>query len=864
MSEGRHDMQNACAPAKAGAQGGRALRLRLWAPAVAGALGALLAAPAQAEREPVLRQVDVPHNYYWREMYVPQLTSGPSSLAWSPDGRALVYSMQGSLWRQDVDSDVAIQLTAGPGYDYQPDWSPDGARIVFARYDADAIELWTLDLASGEQRRLTSGGAVNLEPRWSPSGDRIAFVSTAATGRFKIFTASMEGAFAPVQFAPERESAVERYYYSAFDHELSPTWSPDGSELIYVANPETGYGTGSLWRRAVAGGEPQLVRDEETSWRARPDWAPDGRRVIWSSYAGRQWHQLWLVGSEGGLPIPLTYGEFDAGAARWSPDGRRIAFVSNEGGGQHIEIMEMPGGARRELRPTVQRLLRPSGMLDIRTLGDDGDPAPARISVTGSDGRSYAPESAWIHADDNFDRADRPVEVHYFHSDGEASLGLPAGRATVTIWRGLEHAVETRTVEVAPGGSAAIEIAPFPLAPEGFEPWVSGDVHVHMNYGGHYRNTPARMLAQAAAEDLDIVFNTIVNKEQRIPDVETFSAEPDPASDADGLLVAAQEFHTSFWGHLGLLGLTDHYLVPDYAAYPGTGLASLYPDNPTVADLAHAQGALVGYVHPFDPLGEPNSYSTHAVPVDAALGNIDYYEVVGFADFHTSAAIWYRLLNLGFRIAAAGGTDAMANYASLRGPVGLNRTYVLPDGADGTPAERRDAWLAGLRAGRSIATNGPLLTFNLGGEGPGGEIALPAGGGSLDWRAAMTSIAEVDHVEIVRNGEVVATVPIGEGGRAAAGSGSIPVTESGWVVLRAWSGEDRPEILDLYPYATTSPVYVSVDGAPPRSPEDAAYMLSWLDLIERAAQGGEYNDAAEREAVLRNIARARAVYETMR
>jgi hypothetical protein len=91
-----------------------------------------------------------------------------------------------------------------------------------------------------------------------------------------------------------------------------------------------------------------------------------------------------------------------------------------------------------------------------------------------------------------------------------------------------------------------------------------------MNYGGSYRNTPARMIEQARAEDLDVAFNLIVNKEQRIPDIEYFSSEPDPASDDEVLLLHAQEYHTSYWGHLGLLGLDSHLLIPDYSAYPGT------------------------------------------------------------------------------------------------------------------------------------------------------------------------------------------------------------------------------------------------------------------------------------------------------
>src|SRR5579859_2758489 len=86
-----------------------------------------MAVSSHAERRPVLGQIDLPHPYYFREMYLPQLTSGPSSLAWSPDSTELIYSMAGSLWRQKIGADaggaVAQQLTMG-SYDYQPDWSP--------------------------------------------------------------------------------------------------------------------------------------------------------------------------------------------------------------------------------------------------------------------------------------------------------------------------------------------------------------------------------------------------------------------------------------------------------------------------------------------------------------------------------------------------------------------------------------------------------------------------------------------------------------------------------------------------------------------------------------------------------------------
>src|SRR5687768_6248744 len=118
----------------------------------------LPAKPAESQRNPVLDQVRVPHPYYYREMYLPQATSGPTAPSWSPDGVELVYSMQGTLWRQRLGGTAARQLTDGPGYDYQPDWSPDGRRIVYASYDGGEVELRLLDLESGTSRSMVRNG----------------------------------------------------------------------------------------------------------------------------------------------------------------------------------------------------------------------------------------------------------------------------------------------------------------------------------------------------------------------------------------------------------------------------------------------------------------------------------------------------------------------------------------------------------------------------------------------------------------------------------------------------------------------------------------------------------------------------------
>jgi len=866
---------------------------------------------AMGQRDPVLKQIDLPHRYYYREMYLPQLTTGPSAAAWTPDSRSLVYSMAGSLWRQEADSERAEELTAGPGYDYQPDCSSDGRWVVYVKYDKDAMELWALDLkgakvGSGKARRLTAGGAVNVDPRFSPDGKRIAFVSTSYKGHFHIFVGDFnEGQLTNIRrLTGETRSELPRFYYSEFDHEISPAWSPDGRDIIYVSNRGHIYGTGGFWRMKVlcgagtlarlpaasetsgqecplhTGSEPREIHYEETAWKARPDFSPDGKRIVYASYLGGQWHQLWTMPSVGGDVFPLSYGDFDNTNPRWAPDGRRIAFISNRGGNTSLWIQEAVGGAQRQVIATDKHYLGVMGYLTITVLNSKGETVPARISVTGEDGRAYAPDDAWMHAEDNFVRAESPLESHYFHTDGNAAVTVPAGMVEVEVVKGFENEAVKRIVPSSVHTMLTVQLKPLdiPWGKDGREKdwqWLSADLHVHMNYGGAYRDTPANLLAQQEAEDLFLVENLVVNKEQRIPDIAYFRANsgntPDPASTANAVLMVGQEFHTPYWGHLGLLGMQRNFLLPGYASYSNTSAASLFPTNAAVADLAHAQGGLVGYVHPFDIKMDPVNDATLTqgqpldealeLPVDVALGKVDYIETMGFSDHRFTAEVWYRLLNCGFRLPTGAGSDTMANYASLRGPVGLTRVYArVPKGNP-----KLTDWMDSLKQGRTFATNGPLLGFTLGGKELGEELKLPAGENKVPFKAWLRSMVPVDHLEVVCNGRVVRDLKLGGDRKSdlssGAGEDTVSISQSGWCLLRASSGGPEHPVLDDYVYATTSPVYVSVGGAAAKSADDAAFFLAWIGRLEAAVRSNQdWNTSEEKALVLKTLDQARQVY----
>jgi TolB protein len=825
----------------------------------------LVTLTARADREPVLAQVDVPHSYYWRELYLPQLTTGPSSAAFLPDGRTLVVSEAGSLWRESIDTREATELThADAAYDYQPDVDRAGDRVVFSRYDGRAIELWLLDLRTGEEHALTRDGAVNVEARFSPDGRRLAWVSTRRNGRFDLFVAGIEAdrLVDAHPLFPERRSTLDRYYYSPWDHAINPSWSADGRRLYYVGNPEVVWGSGDIWSVAVdAPQDPLRIVREETTWSARPEESPDGHRVLYSSYHGRAWHQLWITTPAGAPPLPLTFGEFDRRDARWSPDGERIACISNEQGNTALVVRQVVGGAEQPVVVESRRYLRPQARLTIDVRNATGQPLPARISVIASDGRAYAPQNAWMHADDGFDRSLQATENHYFHCTPPCEVAVPAGRTTVEVHHGSRDRPWQRTVTLAAGGAmtltASLERADLPAE---FGRFVSADLHVHMNYGGHYRATPERLVADARAEDLDVVYNLIVNKEERIPDLVRFRPDPDPAGTDGVLLLHAQEYHTSYWGHTGLLNLSDHLVLPDFASYRHTGLASPYPYNGVIADLAHAQGALFGYVHPFDWDIDPAKETalSHELPADVAQGKVDYLEVVGFSDHRSTAAVWYRLLNLGFHLPAGAGTDAMTNYASLRGPVGLNRVYLDTEG-ERTPQAVR----AALLAGRTFATNGPLLGLTIDGLHPGGTLHAD-GPVTVPYRVALRSPVPVDHLELVSNGRVLRSLRLSGKRTSLDTQGDIELPASGWIVLRAWNEHADPGVMDLYPYATTSPVYLELTAPAPRADDDARYFVAWLErVIEAAAGRDDYDNERERTATLDYLRSARERYAAM-
>ena len=316
------------------------------------------------------------HNYY-----LPPAAGTPWRPCFSPDGEWIAFSMAGSIWKIRIGEDVAYQLTANATYDSSPIWSPDGRWIVYTADDRyRSINLMLFDTATGESTALTRNEHVHLDPVWAPDGSRILYVSTDPGGWYNLYAMPLQNGVPgePMRLTEDNAYANSRLYFGSRDLHIQPTLSPDGKEMILVSNRGIPLGSGALWRAPVApdamSRAKQILR-EETLYRTRPQWSPDGARIVYSSHRGNQYNNLYVLPVEGGEPYQLTFGEWDRFDPRWSPDGEWIVYVSNRRGVTDLRLLKTFGGEERAVEIRRRAYRRPHGTLKVVvTDADTGRP----------------------------------------------------------------------------------------------------------------------------------------------------------------------------------------------------------------------------------------------------------------------------------------------------------------------------------------------------------------------------------------------------------------------------------------------------------------------------------------------------------
>ena len=761
---------------------------------------------------------------------LPAVSTGPLDPTFSPDGKWIAFSMRGDIWKVAAGGGKAIALTSGPNHHFEPAWSPDGRRLALSMDVGGNLDIGVVSAEGGGVERITTHRQVDIQPVWDRGGAGLYFVSARRRG-FRIYHHT---------FATGENKGIARG--------IQPALSADGKRLAFVARVRGRLGSGGLWTMDLPDGEPRLRRYEESAYRMKPAWTPDGRALLYVSDEMGS-NDVAIVAAAGGNPVVLTADGQGEYAPAPSPDGKRIAFVSNRGGPTRLYTVGMGGGPPASWREVaIRRSPRvPHGRVRVRVLGPGGKAVPARVQLLASDGRAYAP-------DGGFHRVIAATETHYFHTAGEAEVELPAGPASIEAMRGFEYRPRSVKVEVPAGEVIEVDIQLERLLDLPARGWYSGDTHVHDLHQGRFGLTHETFFQQLMAEDLHVT-NALIHMDgtRLMGRWGDLTGKPHPLSTPDYILQYGEEFRGSL-GHIALLGIRE-YVLPFTGGVPGTAYAAPAPDW-IYLDAARAQGGIAGFVHPFPRrVYQPSVAARSLIPVDAALGKGDFYDVGAlWSDERASTGLYYRLLNCGFRIAATAGTD---NFSDVwrDPPPGADRTYVRVEGAL-TFAK----WIDGIRAQRTFGSTGPLLFLQVDGRQPGEEIALhDRAGDSLRVRAEAVSIAPMDQLDIVVNGEVAKSVRAADPLRVQF-DGAVAIPEGGWIAARVVGPSSR-YISDSYAFAQTSPVYVVRNKRPFTSAADARFLEAAVDALwSRIERRGPWSSPAAREEFRGAVDRARTVY----
>ena len=238
---------------------------------------------------------------------------------WTPDGRHLVYaSNRGglfSLWRSAIDGGEPQSLGVGGGNTDAPSVAPDGKRIAYELWQ-DEANIYRLDLkqpSDSQATKLLFSTRWDWNPAYSPDGARIAFVSDRR-GSAEIWTADKDGG-----------NLAQR---TSFGGPLvtAPQWSPDGKQIVFDARMA---GNTDVWLLEQDSAAPRRLTNDAAEETA-PSFSRDGRWIYFGSNAGGTW-QVWKLLVAGGAPIQVT--QNGGLVARESADGKHLYFTRREQSG---------------------------------------------------------------------------------------------------------------------------------------------------------------------------------------------------------------------------------------------------------------------------------------------------------------------------------------------------------------------------------------------------------------------------------------------------------------------------------------------------------------------------------------------------
>jgi len=285
------------------------------------------------------------------------------------------------IWVMDADGSNQTNLTNSPGVsEWDPVWSPEGAKIAYVVGDNIFSGVWTMNADGSSQSKLSTFSGVEFGPTWSADGSKIALVRYVSgiviSTQFDIFVVAVDG------------SSDVNITNSDFD-ELEPAWSPDGKRIAFAGVRDGGAFT--TWQIVTVDPDGTneailVVMDEENR---SPGWSPDNTMITFMSQFNNpccgNW-QVWAMNADGSGATnlsadPTVYDMWPS----FSPDGTLIIFSSTRNGGccGETNIFTMPAPTQLPPLSAAKNQGAPLAVTQLTFNGKSADPDWAKKAGSG-------------------------------------------------------------------------------------------------------------------------------------------------------------------------------------------------------------------------------------------------------------------------------------------------------------------------------------------------------------------------------------------------------------------------------------------------------------------------------------------------
>lgn len=365
-------------------------------------------------------------------------------LAIAPDGRRIVFELRRSDLEQNRNFVQLMLVEVGSGEtraltdarhhnDTLPRWSPDGRRVAFISTRDKSACLFVMNIDGGEPARLTDRDGNVSDFDWSPDGARLVYAYQPLSERerlerdekkdelrqrpqFKHYARLhhktdgvgwWNGLYRHIYIISSQGGRARQLSSGDYD-DSEPRFSPDGRWVSFVSNrvahPDLDHENADVYLVRPSGGTPHKITEMPGACQAHR-WSPDGKQIAFvgnPAKMGESWKYnmgVWLVSASGGKPrhlttstdqqcLSMTLGDvatsgFTPLAPLWSADAQRVYFALSDAGATHLYSQGLSERQiRREIDGDVNLMFgdaaRPDGPMAL-TIGDALNPADVYV-----------------------------------------------------------------------------------------------------------------------------------------------------------------------------------------------------------------------------------------------------------------------------------------------------------------------------------------------------------------------------------------------------------------------------------------------------------------------------------------------------